>query len=179
MIVWGCLRSFLAEINFFEIVAPSGSGSEVLCFRKPPKLQKITENRENRKIGVRKITFSTLSRCRIDLEMVPGCSPELFTPRKDDISKSRFFGFFLSFHVFGPFFHLKRWFLTQMSGVPKGATKKKNSPKITENPKKTPILRRVRPSTSILDPYRKIYMWPLSPPQKKNHQICFFNGGLD
>ena len=143
MTFYGSLGMFKVIFDrnyFFRDCCTLGVGVRGLVFPKTTENHrnhgKSPKIRENRKIGVRKITFSTLSRCRIDLKMVPGCSPELFTPREDDISKSRFFGFFLPFHGFGPFFHLKKWLRRQMSGVPKGSTKfffHQKSPKTQKN----------------------------------------------
>ena len=62
----------------------------------------VLKRKKKSKVG--KITFAILFRRRIDLKIVPGCSPELFTPRKHDFPKTRFFGFFTTRLIF-------RWFL--------------------------------------------------------------------
>ena len=102
MVVWGCLRSFLAEINFFEIVAPSGSGSEVLCFRKPPKTTEITEN--HRKL--KKIEKSGSGKSRISYPLQSGKKRVKNVTEEEKSKKSRFW---VSIISRGKKFRRTRW----------------------------------------------------------------------
>ena len=61
----------------------------------------VLKRKKKSKVG--RITFSILFRRRIDLKIVPRCSPELFTPRKHDFPKTRFFGFLTLRLIFGVF----------------------------------------------------------------------------